>query len=190
VVVSAATGAVGAVVGQMAKIEGCRVVGVAGAQAKCDYAVKELGLDACVSHRAPDLQAALKAACPEGIDVYFDNVGGAVLAAVLRLINRNARIPLCGLISEYNARERPPGPNLRPVLTQRALVKGFIVGDHTDRMADFLRDGTAWLREGRLRYREDVVEGLEQAPEAFIGLLRGANFGKLLVRVGPEPARR
>ena len=190
VVVSAATGAVGAVVGQIAKIKGCRVVGVAGAQAKCDYAVKELGLDACVSHRAPSLDSALRAACPDGIDVYFDNVGGAVLAAVLRLINRNARIPLCGLISEYNARERPAGPNLRPILTQRALVKGFIVGDHTDRMADFLRDGSAWLREGRLRYREDVVEGLERAPEAFIGLLRGANFGKLLVRVGPEPARR
>ncbi|HXH84102.1 MAG TPA: NADP-dependent oxidoreductase [Candidatus Tectomicrobia bacterium] len=189
VVVSAAAGAVGAVVGQIAKIQGCRVVGVAGAQAKCEYVVKELGFDACVSHRAPDLHAALEAACPAGIDVYFDNVGGAVLAAVLRLINRHARIPLCGLISEYNARERPAGPNLRPVLTQRALVKGFIVSDHADRMDAFLRDATTWLREGRLRYREDVVEGLERAPQAFIGLLRGENFGKLLVKVGPDPTR-
>ncbi|HEU5322891.1 MAG TPA: NADP-dependent oxidoreductase [Methylomirabilota bacterium] len=189
VVVSAAAGAVGAVVGQIARLKGCRVVGVAGRQDKCDWVVKELGFDACVSHRAPDLVGALRAACPQGIDVYFDNVGGAVLAAVLSLVNVNARIPLCGLVSEYNATEPPPGPNLRSVLVNRVLVKGFIVSDHVDRAPAFLAECGAWLREGKLRYREDVVEGLERAPAAFIGLLRGDNFGKLLVRVGADPTR-
>ncbi|MBI3826904.1 MAG: NADP-dependent oxidoreductase [Candidatus Rokubacteria bacterium] len=187
VVVSAAAGAVGAVVGQIAKIKGCRVVGVAGAREKCEYVVKELGFDACVSHHADDLVAALRAACPAGIDVYFDNVGGAVLDAVLKLINMNARIPLCGLISQYNATSPPAGPNLAPVLVNRALIKGFIVSDHTDRMRDFLTECSHWLRERRIKYLEDVVEGLARAPEAFIGLLAGRNFGKLLVRVSEDP---
>ena len=189
VVVSAAAGAVGSIVGQLARIKGCRAVGVAGSQAKCDYVVKELGFDACVSYRSPDLFAALREACPRGIDVYFDNVGGDVLKTVLRLVNPFARIPLCGLISQYNATEPPPGPNMGPVLVNRVTIRGFIVSDHVDRMLPFLADTAGWLREGRVKYREDVVEGLDQAPRAFIGLLRGENFGKMLVKVGPDLTR-
>jgi NADPH-dependent curcumin reductase CurA len=189
VVVSAASGAVGSAVGQIAKIKGARAVGVAGSPDKCDYVVRELGFDACVNYRKGDLLAALRDACPRGVDVYFENVGGDVLQAVMQLLNMNARIPLCGLISEYNATEPVPGPNLRPLLFNRALVKGFIVSDHMARLPDFLKDCGAWVREGRLKYREDIVVGLEHAPEAFIGLLQGKNFGKLLVRVGEDPTR-
>jgi len=189
VVVSAAAGAVGSAVGQIAKIKGCRAVGIAGSADKCDYVVRELGFDAAVSYKQGDLLAALRAACPGGIDVYFENVGGDVLRAVMQLLNMNARIPLCGLISEYNATEPVPGPSLRPLLFSRALVKGFIVSDHMARLGDFLRDCGGWVREGRLKYREDIVVGLEKAPEAFIGLLQGRNFGKLLVRVGEDPTR-
>jgi NADPH-dependent curcumin reductase CurA len=189
VVVSAASGAVGSAVGQIAKIKGARAVGVAGSQDKCDYVVRELGFDACVNYKTADLPAALRAACPSGIDVYFENVGGDVLRAVMTLLNQNARIPLCGLISEYNATEPTPGPNLRPLLFNRALVKGFIVSDHMARMGDFLKDCSGWVREGRLKYREDIVVGLEKAPAAFIGLLQGKNFGKLLVRVGEDPTK-
>ena len=190
VVVSAAAGAVGSAVGQLARLKGCRAVGVAGAQEKCDYVVKELGFDACVSYRSPDLAAALKDACPKGIDVYFDNVGGDVLKAVLRLVNPFARIPLCGLISQYNATEMPPGPNMGPVLTNRVTIRGFIVSDHVDRLPAFLADVGRWVREGRLKYREDIVDGLDAAPRAFIGLLKGQNFGKMLVKVGEDPTRR
>jgi len=189
VVVSAASGAVGSAVGQIAKIKGCRVVGIAGSQDKCDYVVRDLGFDACVNYRTGDLVQALRKACPTGIDVYFENVGGDVQKAVLQLINLNARIPLCGLISEYNAVEPPSGPNWRPLLINRALIKGFIVSDHVNRMGDFLADCSRWVREGKLKYREDVVVGLENAPEAFIGLLQGKNFGKLLVRVSDDPTR-
>ena len=189
VVISAAAGAVGSVVGQLARIEGCRTVGITGSKEKCDYVVNELGFDACVSHRELELHDAIKTACPDGIDVYFENVGGAVFAAVLPLLNINARIPLCGLISEYNATELPQGVSLRPLLFKRVLLKGFIVLDHQARMADFLRDCSQWLREGRLKYREDVVEGLESAPETFLRLFDGRNFGKLLVRVSPDPTR-
>jgi NADPH-dependent curcumin reductase CurA len=189
VVVSAAAGAVGSAVGQIARIKGCRAVGVAGSQAKCDYVVKELGFDACVSYRSGDLVAALKEACPNGIDVYFDNVGGEVLTAVLRLVNPFARIPLCGLISQYNATELLPGPNLGSVLVNRVTIRGFIVSDHAGRMSAFLDDCGRWVREGRLKYREDVVEGLDNAPRAFIGLLRGENLGKMIVKVGPDPTR-
>jgi NADPH-dependent curcumin reductase CurA len=184
VVVSAAAGAVGSIVGQLAKIKGAQAVGVAGVPSKCDYVVKELGFDACVSYRSPDLGAALRDACPQGIDVYFDNVGGDVFRAVLGLINPFARIPLCGLISQYNATEMPPGPNLAPLLSNRVTVRGFIVSDHVDRLPAFLPDMAGWVREGRIKYREDVVEGLDQAPRAFIGLLRGENLGKMLVKVG------
>ena len=183
VVVSAAAGAVGSAVGQLAKIRGCRAVGIAGSQDKCDYVVKELGFDACVSYRSSDLFAALKDACPKGIDVYFDNVGGEVLKTVLRLVNPFARIPLCGIISQYNATELPPGPNMGPVLVNRVTIRGFIVSDHVDRLPAFLADCAGWVREGRLKYREDIVEGLQRAPEAFIGLLRGKNLGKMLVKV-------
>jgi hypothetical protein len=184
VVVSAAAGAVGSIVGQLAKIKGCRAVGVAGSQSKCDYVVTELGFDACVSYRSPDLATALKDTCPRGIDVYFDNVGGDVLRAVLGLVNPFARIPLCGLISQYNATEMPPGPNLAPFLFNRITLRGFIVSDHVDRLPSFLADMAGWVRGGRIKYREDVVEGLDQAPRAFIGLLRGENFGKMLVKMG------
>jgi NADPH-dependent curcumin reductase len=189
VVVSAASGAVGSAVGQIAKIKGCRAVGVAGSPDKCEYVVRELGFDSCVNYKTGNLVAALKEACPNGIDVYFENVGGDVLRAVMTMLNQNARIPLCGLISEYNATEIGPGPNLRPLLFNRALIKGFIVSDHMVRLGDFLKDCGGWLRDGRLKYREDVVVGLEKAPEAFIGLLQGKNFGKLLVRVGEDPTR-
>ena len=189
VVVSAASGAVGSAVGQIAKIKGARAVGIAGSPDKCDYVVRELGFDACVNYKTGDLPAALRAACPSGIDVYFENVGGDVLRAVMTLLNQNARIPLCGLISEYNATESTPGPSLLPLLFNRALVQGFIVSDHMSRMGDFLKDCGGWLREGRLKHREDVVIGLEKAPEAFIGLLQGKNFGKLLVRVGEDPTK-
>jgi hypothetical protein len=189
VVVSAASGAVGSAVGQIAKIKDCRVVGVAGGKAKCDYVVDELGFDACVDYKAGDLFSGLSEACPNGVDVYFDNVGGEILKAALRLVTPHARVPLCGLISQYNATEPPPGPNWGPLLINRVLVKGFIISDHLDRMPDFLRDCTGWVREGRLRYREDIVAGLENAPAAFIGLLEGRNFGKLLVKVGEDPTR-
>jgi NADPH-dependent curcumin reductase CurA len=190
VVVSAASGAVGSAVGQIARIKACRAVGVAGSREKCDYAVKELGFDACVNYKTQDLVSALKEACPKGIDIYFDNVGGAVLAAAMRLLNQNARIPLCGMISQYNATEPPPGPNLMPLLVNRALIKGFIVSDHMDRVGAFLADCTGWVREGTLKYREDIVNGLDAAPRALIGLLEGRNFGKLLVRVSEDPTRR
>ena len=186
VVVSAASGAVGSVVGQIAKLKGCRAVGIAGAKDKCDYVVDALGFDACVNYKTDALVPALSAACPDGIDVYFENVGGEVTEAVAQLLNPFSRIPLCGLISMYNATSPAPGPSWRALLTNRALVKGFIVSDHLDRMPAFLADCTAWVREGRLKFREDIVDGLEHAPRAFIGLLEGKNFGKMLVRVAHE----
>jgi NADPH-dependent curcumin reductase CurA len=190
VVVSAASGAVGSAVGQIAKIKGCHVVGIAGGKAKCDHVVGELGFDACVDYKAGDVFAGLSRACPSGVDVYFDNVGGDILKAVLRLVNPHARVPLCGLVSQYNSPEPPPGPNWGVLLINRVLVKGFIISDHLDRMPDFLRDCGAWVGEGRLKYREDIVTGLENAPTAFIGLLEGKNFGKLIVKVGEDPTRR
>jgi NADPH-dependent curcumin reductase len=191
-VVAAASGAVGAVVGQIGKIRGCRVVGVAGSKAKCDYVVNELGFDACLDHRSADFAGALAEACPKGIDVYWENVGGAVFEAVLPLLNRFARIPVCGLIAWYNASEPPPGPDRMPllfrsILTKRLTIRGFIVWDFSALEDQFRRDVAQWLREGRLRYREDVREGLEQAPQAFMSLLEGGNFGKLLIRVAADP---
>jgi NADPH-dependent curcumin reductase CurA len=187
VVVSAACGAVGSIVGQLAKIRGCRAVGIAGSADKCRYVVDELGFDACINYKTDDLVPALRAACPQGIDIYFENVGGRIFAAVLRLINKGARIPLCGMISEYNATADPGGPNLRPLLVQRALIKGFIVSDHNDRVPAFLKEVTPLVREGRIKYREDIVDGLDAAPSALVGLFEGKNFGKLLVRVSPDP---
>jgi NADPH-dependent curcumin reductase CurA len=189
VVVSAASGAVGAVVGQLAKIKGCRAVGIAGSADKCRYVVDELGFDACVNYKTDDLVPALRAACPNGVDVYFENVGGAVFAAILRLINKGARIPLCGIISEYNATGNPSGPNLRPLLVQRATIKGFIVSDHPDRAPAFAQEVAPLVMTGRIKFREDIVDGLDNAPSAFIGLLAGKNFGKLMVRVSPDPTR-
>jgi NADPH-dependent curcumin reductase CurA len=183
VVVSAASGAVGSVVGQIAKIKGCRAVGIAGGAAKCEYVVKELGFDACVDHRDPAMPKNLRAACPNGIDVNFENVGGAVLQAIWPLMNEFGRVPLCGLIAHYNDTSPAPGPSWIYLLARRLKVSGFIVSDHMARMGDFLREMPGWLREGKVKYREDIVEGLEKAPEAFLGLLHGKNFGKMIVRV-------
>ena len=187
VVVSAASGAVGSIVGQLAKSRGCRAVGVAGSAEKCRYVVEELGFDACVNYKVDDLVPALRAACPNGVDIDFENVGGAVFAAVLRVLNRGARIPLCGLISEYNATGPPGGPNLVPLIVHRATIRGFIVSDHFDRFPEFVAEMTPLVRDGRIKYREDIVDGLEAAPAALIGLFEGRNFGKALVRVSPEP---
>ena len=188
VVVSAASGAVGSLVGQLATIKGCRAVGVAGSAEKCRYVVDDLGFDACVNYKSDDLVTALHAACPKGIDVYFENVGGAVFAAVLRMINRGARIPLCGTISDYNATQNPGGPNLRPLLVHRAMIRGFIGTDHYDRFPAFLQEMVPLVRNGRIKYREHILDGLDAAPSALIGLFEGSNFGKALVRVSPEPA--
>jgi NADPH-dependent curcumin reductase CurA len=188
VVVSAASGAVGSVVGQIARIQGARVVGIAGGERKCTYLLDELGFDAAVDHRAPDFAERLRAAVPDGIDVYFENVGGAVLETVWPLLNAFARIPVCGLIAQYNAIGLPEGPNrapqmMREILSKRLTLRGFIVGDFADQHAAFLRDVSGWIRDGKLRYREDVAEGLETAPRTFLRLFRGENFGKLLVKV-------
>jgi NADPH-dependent curcumin reductase CurA len=189
VVVSAASGAVGGLVGQIAKLKGCRAVGLAGSDAKVDYLVRQLGYDAGINYRAEaNLDAALKAACPSGIDVYFDNVGGRITEAVTRHVNLFARIAVCGLMSQYNLTEPEVAPrNERFILVNRVRIQGFIVLDFAARYKEGLAQLSAWLREGKLGYREDVVEGLERAPEALIGLLQGKNFGKMLVRVGPEP---
>jgi NADPH-dependent curcumin reductase len=192
VVVAAATGAVGSVVGQIAKLKGARVVGIVGNDDKCRYAVDELGFDVCLNRREPQLAERLAAACPNGIDVYFENVGGAVFDAVLPLLNRGARIPLCGLISQYNDDAAPPGPDRLPKTMatfeqKRILVKGLIILDHyADRFDAFRRDMSEWVNAGRVKLREDVVDGLENAPAALIGLLEGRNFGKVVVRVGGE----
>jgi NADPH-dependent curcumin reductase CurA len=183
VAVAAASDAVGSVVGQIARIKGCRAVGIAGGPDKCRFAVDELGFDACLDHRAPDLTERLQAACPAGIDVYFENVGGAVQQAVWPLLNDFARIPVCGLIAQYNAVTLMPGPDMFTVLRKRLTLRGFIVWDFAAKQADFLRDAGEWVRTGRLKYREDVVEGLENAPPAFLGMLAGKNFGKMLIKV-------
>jgi NADPH-dependent curcumin reductase CurA len=192
VVVAAASGAVGSAVGQIAKIKGARAVGIAGGKDKCDYVKNELGFDDCIDHRDPDLAAKLKEACPKGIDVYFENVGGAVFEAVFPLLNAFARMPVCGLIAEYNNfGETSPkwaGKMMRAVLTKRLTIRGFIVSDFAARRDDFLRDMSQWVREGKVKHREFVSEGLDSAPGAFMGLLKGANFGKQLVRVGPDNA--
>ena len=192
VVVAAASGAVGSAVGQIAKIKGARAVGIAGGKDKCDYVRGELGFDECLDHRDPNLAAKLKEACPKGIDVYFENVGGAVFEAVFPLLNAFARIPVCGLIAHYNDTEASApkwaSSMMRAVLTKRLNIRGFIVSDFAARHADFLRDMSGWVREGKVKHREFVTEGLDSAPGAFMGLLKGANFGKQLVRVGPDKA--
>src|SRR3954462_12821023 len=192
VVVAAASGAVGSAVGQIARLKGARAVGIAGGKDKGDYVKKELGFEDCLDHRDPDLAAKLKDACPKGIDVYFENVGGAVFEAVFPLLNAFARVPVCGLIAHYNDTEaKPPkwaASMMRATLTKRLTFRGFIVSDFASRHGDFLRDMSGWLREGKVKYKEFVTEGLETAPEAFMGLLKGANFGKQLVRVGPDKA--
>src|SRR5579863_1492430 len=172
VVVAAASGAVGAVAGQLARRAGARVVGIAGGADKCRYIVEELGFDAAVDHRSGDLGAALDAACPNGIDVYFENVGGAVQQAVFPRLNDFARMVMCGMISEYNDKELRPGPNLGAVVRKRIKIQGFIVGDQRHRYGEFRAMAAPLVKSGQLKYREDIVEGLERAPEAFIGLLQ------------------
>jgi NADPH-dependent curcumin reductase CurA len=192
VVVAAATGAVGSVVGQIAKLKGCRVVGIAGGAQKCKSAVDELGFDACIDHHSPDLLALLAAACPNGIDVYFENVGGKVFDAVLPLLNSAARVPVCGLIANYNATTLPDGPDrspllMRTLLTKRIRMQGFIIfDDYGHRYPEFAKDMGQWLQQGNVTFREDIVDGLENAPQAFIGLLEGKNFGKLIVRLSAD----
>ncbi len=191
-VVAAAAGPVGSLVGQIAKIEGLRVVGVAGAAEKCAYVTGELGFDACLNHREAGFAENLADACPDGIDIYWENVGGAVFEAVTPRLNRFARVPVCGLIAQYNATEPPPGPDripqlMRAVLTNRLLIRGFIVWDFADQETEFRDTVAGWLRDGRIKYREDVVDGLENAPRAFQGLLQGRNFGKQVIRVAPDP---
>ncbi|MGJ4882908.1 NADP-dependent oxidoreductase [Bradyrhizobium sp. HKCCYLRH1065] len=192
VVVAAASGAVGSAVGQIAKIKGARVIGIAGGKDKCDYVKSEFGFDDCLDHRDPDLAAKLKEACPKGIDIYFENVGGPVFEAVFPLFNAFARMPVCGLIAHYNDTQsvapKWAGALMRNVLTKRLTIRGFIVSDFASRHGDFLKDMSAWVRDGKVKYKEYVTEGLENAPSAFMGLLKGANFGKQLVRVGPDKA--
>lgn len=189
VVVAAATGPVGSAVGQIARIKGARAVGIAGGPDKVRALTEEFGFDVGVDHRAPDFADRLTEATPDGIDVYFENVGGAVFDQVNRRLNDYARIPLCGLVANYNATQAPPGPDRLPgflasLLTRSITVRGFIVQEfNTSHGRDFVKDMGQWVRTGQVRYLEDVVDGLESAPQAFVGMLRGANFGKLLVRV-------
>jgi NADPH-dependent curcumin reductase CurA len=186
VVVSAATGAVGSTAGQVARLVGARAVGIAGSDEKCEFAVRELGYAACVNYRKGDLAAQLKAVCPTGIDVYFDNVAGDTLVAVLRNLAGGARIILCGMIEAYSLDTPPSGPFLGPVVGARATMRGLVVYDHMHRMDEMTRVIGGWIRSGQFRYREDVTEGLANAPQAFCRLMRGENFGKALVRVSAE----
>ncbi|MBS1227908.1 MAG: NADP-dependent oxidoreductase [Proteobacteria bacterium] len=192
VVVAAASGAVGSVVGQIAKLKGCRVVGIAGGADKCRYVVDELGFDDCLDHHSPDFPQQLAAACAKGIDVYFESVGGVVFDAVLPLLNAKARVPVCGLIARYNDTALPPGPDrlgllTRTLLTKRIKMQGFIIfDDYAPRYGEFFEQMSAWVKDGKIKYREDLVDGLENAPQALIGLLEGKNFGKLVVRVAND----
>jgi NADPH-dependent curcumin reductase len=178
----------GVMVGQIGKIKGCRVIGIAGGADKTRFLTEDLGFDDGLDHRAPDFAAQLKAACSKGIDIYFENVGGTVWNAVLPLLNDFARVPVCGLTANYNLTAAPDGPDrsislMSTILAKRLRLQGFIYWDFNQQRDDFLTEAGAWLKEGRIKYREDIVEGLENAPEAFMGLLKGRNFGKLLVKV-------
>jgi alcohol dehydrogenase len=190
VVVAAAAGPVGATVGQIAKLKGCRVVGIAGGPEKCAHVVQNLGFDACIDHRSDDLAAQLRDACPDGIDVYFENVGGKVLYAVLPLLNPFARVPVCGIVAWYNLPGLPEGPDMGPailgtLLRMKVKMQGFIIFDNfgPEVYQEFVRDMTGWLKDGSVSYKEHVVDGLENAPEAFNQLLAGGNFGKMVVKV-------
>ncbi|MGO4915943.1 NADP-dependent oxidoreductase [Pseudogemmobacter sp. W21_MBD1_M6] len=190
IVVAAATGPVGATVGQIGKLLGCRVVGIAGGPDKCAYAVNGLGFDACIDHKADDFADQLGKATPDGIDIYFENVGGKVLDAVIPLLNPNARMPVCGLVSQYNATELPSGPDrmnwlMGQILRKKIKVQGFIIFDDFGHLySEFAKEMSAWIAAGKIKYREEIIDGLENAPEAFVGLLKGENFGKRVIRVG------
>ncbi|MGL0932086.1 NADP-dependent oxidoreductase [Vibrio vulnificus] len=187
-VVAAATGAVGSMVGQIGKLKGCRVIGIAGGEEKCQFAKETLGFDECIDHKAADFAEQLAKACHNGIDIYFENVGGKVFDAVMPLLNTGARIPLCGLISQYNATSLPEGPDRMSMLMAQLLIKrikmqGFIIfDDYGHRYGEFAADMSQWLAQGKIHYREHLVQGLENAPDAFIGLLEGKNFGKMVVQ--------
>ncbi|EJM99839.1 NADP-dependent oxidoreductase [Phyllobacterium sp. YR531] len=187
VVVAAASGPVGSAVGQIARIKGARAVGIAGGQDKCAFIKNELGFDAAIDHRAPDFAELLKQACPDGIDVYFENVGGAVWDAVFPLLNTYARVPVCGLIAQYDGLDTSGKDRLpyvmRDVLKKSLLIRGFIQREFVDQRPAFAQAMAGWLRSGEVKYREDIVDGLANAPQAFMGLLQGHNFGKLVVRV-------
>lgn len=188
-VVAAATGPVGATVGQIGKLKGCRVVGVAGGAEKCRYAVETLGFDQCIDHHADDFANQLAQACPAGIDVYYENVGGKVFDAVLPLLNTSARVPVCGLVSGYNATSLPDGPDRLPLLMgtllkKRIRMQGFIIGqDYGHRIDEFQQEMGAWVKAGKIQYREQLIDGLESAPASLIGLLEGKNFGKVVIQV-------
>jgi NADPH-dependent curcumin reductase len=192
IVVGAATGAVGSAVGQIAKLMKCHVVGIAGGSEKCRIAVETFGFDACLDHHAKDLAQQVAQACPKGIDVYFESVGGKVFDAVFPLLNTKARIPVCGLIAHYNDTKLPDGPDRLPLLMRTLLVRrikaqGFIIfDDYGPRFGEFAAAMAPWVKDGKIKYLEDIVEGLESAPAAFIGLLTGKNLGKLVIRVGTE----
>jgi len=191
-VVAAATGPVGATVGQIGKIKGCHVVGIAGGAEKCRHAVEVLGFDRCIDHHADDFEQQLKQACPEGIDIYYENVGGKVFDAVLPLLHTSARVPVCGLVSGYNATDLPPGPDrlgllMGTILKKRIRMQGFIIAqDYGDRIDEFQQEMGRWVNEGKIHYREQVTDDLENAPQAFIGLLEGKNFGKVVIRVAKD----
>jgi NADPH-dependent curcumin reductase CurA len=182
-VVSAATGPVGSTAGQVARHMGARVVGIAGSDEKCEFAIRELGFDACINYKTQDLASALKETCPRGIDAYFDNVGGSTLEAVLSRLALGARVVLCGMIGAYSMDQMPAGPWLGPVVGARATMKGLVVYDHMDKLSEMTRIIGGWIQAGSFRYREDISEGLASAPDAFCRLMRGENFGKALVRV-------
>ena len=190
IAVAAATGPVGATVGQIGKLLGCRVIGIAGGPEKCAYAVSELGFDACIDHKAPDFAEQLAKASPGGIDIYFENVGGKVLDAVIPLLNPHARVPVCGLVSQYNATELPAGPDrmgwlMGQILRKKIRMQGFIIFDTFGHLyPEFAKEMGGWVASGKIKYREEIIDGLENAPEAFIGLLTGKNFGKRVIRVG------
>jgi hypothetical protein len=182
VVVSAASGAVGSVVGQLARIKGCRAVGIAGGKVKCDYVVNELGFDACIDYKQPNFYEQLKATTPKGIDIDFENAGGAILDAVMKRLNTGARIALCGLIAGYNGQPVPIN-NPFALLASRARLQGFIISDHTDQWPEAMKELGGYVATGKIKYRESIAEGIANAPKAFIGMLKGENFGKQLVKV-------
>ena len=190
-VVSAASGAVGAVVGQIAKLKGCTVIGVAGENAKCDYVINELEFDDCLNHRDENFKSRMREVCSSGVDIYWENVGGITFEAILPLMNEFGRIPVCGLIAHYNQTDLPVSKDripvlFRSILTKRLSLRGFIVWDLKDQEEEALKQLSSWVLEGKIKYKEDVVEGIESAPEAFIGLLEGKNFGKMLIKTAPK----
>ena len=192
IVVGAATGPVGATVGQIGKIKGCKVVGVAGGAEKCRHAVDVLGFDACIDHKSADFAAQLDAACPDGVDIYFENIGGKVFEAVLPLFNTCARMPVCGLIAHYNATTLLEGPDrtallMYAVLVKRLKIQGFIIfDDYADHYAEFVKTMSEWVASGQIKYREHMVDGIENAPQALIDLLDGKNFGKMVIKVNEK----